>query len=184
MKTSKPLLNWGDEKLINFQISSLSSRNIQEIIVVLGSNAELIKKEINSTKVTTVVNVDFKLGKTTSIKKGLSAISKNKNDILLIAVDQPRSKLLLEQICDFHINHPDNKKITMPYFKGKSGHPIIFSNNYFSELLKINEETQGIREVIKRNQNLIMKYKTTDKSASIDMNTPQEYENSLFNYFK
>ncbi len=183
MKTPKALLNWGEEKLINFQIKSLKNSNIEEIIIVLGSNAIEIKKEILSDEVKVVENVDFELGKTTSIKKGLSEIN-NKNDILLIAVDQPRSKLLIEQISEFHINHPDNKKIAMPYSEGKSGHPIIFSNTFFEELIEINEETEGIRDVIKRNQGSIIKYKTKDNSALIDLNTPEQYEEYLLNYFK
>jgi len=183
MKTPKPLLNWGKENLINFQIESLKNSNIEEIIVVIGSNAEEIKKEINSDEIKVVENVDFELGKTTSIKKGLSEIN-NKNDILLIAVDQPRNKLLIEQISDFHINHPENKKIIMPFSNGKSGHPIIFSNIFFNELTQINEETEGIREVIKRNQDSIIKYKTKDESALIDLNTPEQYEEYLLNHFK
>jgi molybdenum cofactor cytidylyltransferase len=183
MKTPKPLLNWGEEKLINFQIESLKNSNIEEIIVVIGSNAEEIKNKIISDEVKVVENVDFELGKTTSIKKGLSEIN-NKNDILLIAVDQPRNKLLIEQISDFHINHPENKKIIMPFSNGKSGHPIIFSNVFFNELTQINEETEGIREVIKRNQDSIIKYKTKDESALIDLNTPEQYEEYLLNHFK
>ena len=183
MKTPKPLLNWGKENLINFQIESLKNSNIEEIIIVIGSNAEEIKKEINSDEIKVVENVDFELGKTTSIKKGLSEIN-NKNDILLIAVDQPRNKLLIEQISDFHINHPENRKIIMPFSNGKSGHPIIFSNIFFNELTQINEETEGIREVIKRNQDSIIKYKTKDESALIDLNTPEQYEEYLLNHFK
>ena len=183
MKTPKPLLNWGKENLINFQIESLKNSNIEEIIIVIGSNAEEIKKEINSDEIKVVENVDFELGKTTSIKKGLSEIN-NKNDILLIAVDQPRNKLLIEQISDFHINHPENKKIIMPFSNEKSGHPIIFSNVFFNELTQINEETEGIREVIKRNQDSIIKYKTKDESALIDLNTPEQYEEYLLNHFK
>ena len=183
MKTPKPLLNLDKEVLINFQIKSLKNSHIEEIIVVLGSNAEEIKKEILSNEVKVVENIDFELGKTTSIKKGLSEIN-DKNDILLIAVDQPRNKLLIEQISSFHINHPINKKIVMPFSSGKSGHPIIFSNIFFNELTQINEETEGIREVIKNNQESMIKYKTKDESALVDLNTPEQYEKYLLNYFK
>ena len=72
----------------------------------------------------------------------------------------------------------------MPYSEGKSGHPIIFSNTFFEELIEINEETEGIRDVIKRNQDSIIKYKTKDNSALIDLNTPEQYEEYLLNYFK
>ena len=72
----------------------------------------------------------------------------------------------------------------MPFSNGKSGHPIIFSNIFFNELTQINEETEGIREVIKNNQESMIKYKTKDESALVDLNTPEQYEKYLLNYLK
>ena len=55
MKTPKPLLNLDKEALINFQIKSLKNSHIEEIIVVLGSNAEEIKKVILSNEVKKII---------------------------------------------------------------------------------------------------------------------------------
>ncbi len=182
--TTKALLNWGNENLINYQINSLSHKSITEKIVVVGSESEKVKKAILRNEIKIAENNDYLSGKTSSIKKGISYIGNDKNDILLIAVDQPRTEDLINKVVNFHITNPLDKKISMPYKEGHGGHPIIFSNFFLNDLSKIKEESFGIREIIKNNSESIIRYKTTDVSSNIDINTSEDYElfhNRFFN---
>ena len=182
--TTKALLNWGNENLSNYQINSLSHKSITEKIVVVGSESEKVKKSIFKNEVKIAENNDYLSGKTTSIKKGISYIGNDQNDILLIAVDQPRTEDLINKVVNFHITNPLDKKISMPYKEGHGGHPIIFSNFFLNDLSKIKEESFGIREIIKNNTESIIRFKTTDVSSNIDINTSEDYElfhNRFFN---
>ena len=182
--TTKALLNWGNENLINYQINSLSHKSITEKIVVVGSESEKVKKAILRNEIKIAENNDYLSGKTSSIKKGISYIGNDKNDILLIAVDQPRTEDLINKVVNFHIANPLDKKISMPYKEGHGGHPIIFSNFFLNDLSKIKEESFGIREIIKYNPESIIRFKTTDISSNIDINTSEDYElfhNRFFN---
>ena len=182
--TTKALLNWGNENLINYQINSLSHESITEKIVVVGSESENVKKAILRNEIKIAENNDYLSGKTSSIKKGISYIGNDQNDILLIAVDQPRTEGLINKVVNFHITNPLDKKISMPYKEGHGGHPIIFSNLFLDDLSKIKEESFGIREIIKNNSESIIRFKTTDFSSNIDINTSEDYElfhNRFFN---
>ena len=182
--TTKALLNWGNENLINYQINSLSHKSITEKIVVVGSESEKVKKAILRNEIKIAENNDYLSGKTSSIKKGISYIGNDQNDILLIAVDQPRTEDLINKVVNFHIANPLDKKISMPYKEGHGGHPIIFSNFFLNDLSKIKEESFGIREIIKNNSESIIRFKTTDVSSNIDINTSEDYElfhNRFFN---
>ena len=182
--TTKALLNWGNENLINYQINSLSHKSITEKIVVVGSESEKVKKAILRNEIKIAENNDYLSGKTSSIKKGISYIGNDKNDILLIAVDQPRTEDLINKVVNFHIANPLDKKISMPYKEGHGGHPIIFSNFFLNDLSKIKEESFGIREIIKNNPESIIRFKTTDVSSNVDINTSEDYElfhNRFFN---
>ena len=182
--TTKALLNWGNENLINYQINSLSHKSITEKIVVVGSESEKVKKAILRNEIKIAENNYYLSGKTSSIKKGISYIGNDKNDILLIAVDQPRTEDLINKVVNFHITNPLDKKISMPYKEGHGGHPIIFSNLFLDDLSKIKEESFGIREIIKNNSESIIRFKTTDTSSNIDINTSEDYElfhNRFFN---
>ena len=182
--TTKALLNWGNENLINYQINSLSHKSITEKIVVVGAESEKVKKVILRNEIKIAENNDYLSGKTSSIKKGISYIGNDQNDILLIAVDQPRTEDLINKVVNFHITNPLDKKISMPYKEGHGGHPIIFSNLFLDDLSKIKEESFGIREIIKNNSESIIRFKTTDTSSNIDINTSEDYElfhNRFFN---
>ena len=182
--TTKALLNWGNENLINYQINSLSHESITEKIVVVGSESEKVKKAILRNEIKIAENNDYLSGKTSSIKKGISFIGNDQNDILLIAVDQPRTEDLINKVVNFHITNPLDKKISIPYKEGHGGHPIIFSNFFLDDLSKIKEESFGIREIIKNNTESIIRFKTTDVSSNIDINTSEDYElfhNRFFN---
>jgi len=182
--STKALLNWGNENLINYQINSLSHKSISEKIVVVGSESENVKKATLRNEIKIAENNDYLSGKTSSIKKGISYIGNDQNDILLMAVDQPRTEDLINKVVDFHITNPLDKKISMPYKEGHGGHPIIFSNLFLDDLSKIKEESFGIREIIKNNSESIIRFKTTDFSSNIDINTSEDYElfhNRFFN---
>ena len=182
--STKALLNWGNENLINYQINSLSHESITEKIVVVGSESEKVKKSISKNEIKIAENNNYLSGKTSSIKKGISYIGNDQNDILLMAVDQPRTEDLINKVVDFHITNPLDKKISMPYKEGHGGHPIIFSNLFLDDLSKIKEESFGIREIIKNNSESIIRFKTTDVSSNIDINTSEDYElfhNRFFN---
>ena len=176
---NKALLDWGGEKLINYQIKSLSHKDVTERIVVIGSESEKVRKTIPQSGVKIIENKDYLKGKTTSIKKGISSIENKDNDVLLIAVDQPRSTDLINDVVNFHLSNPLKEKISMPYKEGHGGHPIIFSNSFLDDLSDISEENFGIREVITKNTNSIIRFKTKDFSSNIDINTLEDYE--LFN---
>ena len=182
--STKALLNWGNENLINYQINSLSHKSITEKIVVVGSESEKVKKAILRNEIKIAENNNYLSGKTSSIKKGISYIGNDQNDILLMAVDQPRTEDLINKVVDFHITNPLDKKISMPYKEGHGGHPIIFSNLFLDDLSKIKEESFGIREIIKNNSESIIRFKTTDFSSNIDINTSEDYKlfhNRFFN---
>ena len=182
--STKALLNWGNENLINYQINSLSHKSITEKIVVVGSESENVKKAILRNEIKIAENNNYLSGKTSSIKKGISYIGNDQNDILLMAVDQPRTEDLINKVVDFHITNPLDKKISMPYKEGHGGHPIIFSNLFIDDLSKIKEESFGIRDIIKNNSESIIRFKTTDFSSNIDINTSEDYKlfhNRFFN---
>ena len=96
MGSPKSLLPWQDETLIEFQLSVLKKIGIFETIVVLGYSAEEIIKKVNPDyEAKIVINTDYLQGKTTSIRAGVRAVSNESNNLILIAVDQPRPAGLL-----------------------------------------------------------------------------------------
>lgn len=176
----KALLPWHGATLLEHQIRSLLGAGVAEVIVVLGNRADEIASYVSGRSVRYVVNPDYKDGKTTSIKAGLEGIASDADAILLLAVDQPRTKGVISSIIEAHVEN--NALITSPRYQGHGGHPLIFSASLKSELESITEENQGIREVFEAHRDEIFEVVIDDPILRLDLNTPEAYEEAKKRY--
>jgi molybdenum cofactor cytidylyltransferase len=173
MGTSKPLLPWQNDTLLGYQLSVLKKIGVSETIVVLGHSSEAVIKHIHPYhEAKVMINPDYLKGKTTSIKLGVQAVSNESNNLLLIAVDQPRPAELLSDL--IHAHETTESLITQPFYKGKGGHPLLFDNSLFPELEQISEDHRGVREIMERNSLKINRVPIMSGIVLLDINTKQD----------
>jgi molybdenum cofactor cytidylyltransferase len=175
----KALLPWEGTTLIEHQIASLFDAGIDRIVVVLGHDADrLIPLVEGRANLEWVVNPRYLQGKTTSIQKGLSAVSyRDATELLILNVDQPRSSETVRCLLERH--HEHGRLITVPEFGGKGGHPIIIAARLLSELQSIEEETQGIKAVVRSHAEDVVRVDLDKAEVLWDLNTPKQYEEAL-----
>ena len=184
----KALLPWEGTTLIKHQVAALREAGADRVIVVLGHRASDLERELRDLAgVEPVLNPVYLQGKTTSIKAGLRALDsvsdsdrtddKPVKAILLLNVDQPRSAATLEYLLRRH--HESDAQITIPEFKGKGGHPIIFGGTLLPELLQIDEATEGIRSVVQRHLPAMQRITVENPEVLWDLNTPEQYAAAL-----
>jgi CTP:molybdopterin cytidylyltransferase MocA len=188
MGTLKALLDWQGRSLIIHQIVALREAGADEVVVVLGHRADELQARIGANRdvytlgrVRCVVNDDYALGKTTSIKTGLWALGPSADPdaaIMMLNVDQPRSAGIIEKVLGEHHNG-DDKLITIPTSDGKGGHPIIVSRGLYSELIAIDEKTQGMRAVTERHREATQRVELGAPELLWDVNTPEQYQAAL-----
>ncbi len=175
----KALLPWQGQTLLAHQISSLAQGGVDRIIVVLGHRSQELLPELEGKpRVEWVLNPRYLEGKTTSIKAGLGALgSRLPESILLLNVDQPRSGGLVENLLNQH--RASGSLVTMPTYQGKGGHPVIFDGALLGELEGINEEKQGVREVVRRHEAATLRLPVATEEVLWDLNTPEQYRSAL-----
>jgi molybdenum cofactor cytidylyltransferase len=179
MGESKPLLDWYGETLIEFQIKLFNSLGIKPI-VVLGFKSDVVLSKTKNSDAEFVVNQDYKKGKSTSILKGLSCIP-GKNNILLLSVDQPRPKIMLDKIIKNHIE--SNSLITIPKYKSingklRGGHPIILDNKIIPELREYILKGKTIKDFI-MSQYDVNAIEFDDILIRLDLNVKNDYFEAL-----
>ena len=196
MRTLKALLDWLGRPLIIHQIVALREAGADEVVVVLGHRADELQARIGvnsdvyaAGNVRCVINRDFMQGKTTSIKAGVRAIAGLDNpdagpagggSILLLNVDQPRGAPVIRRALAAHQNGAGaGALITIPTCRGKGGHPIIVSRSLRSEMLAIDESTQGMRAIIQRRQSATQRVELGCPELLWDVNTPEQYRAAL-----
>ena len=180
MGRPKPLLPWHGVTLVEHQIGALFNGGVAEVVVVVGHEADAVAARVACTGARCVVNPDYLLGKTTSIKAGLNAVSPDADAILLLAVDQPRTEAIISAVVQAHVS--GEALITSPRYQGHGGHPLIFSASLRDELARISEEKQGIREVFQAHRDSVQEYALADPIIRLDLNTPDAYEDALRRY--
>ena len=175
----KALLPWQGDTLLGHQVNALHEAGVDRVVVTLGHQAARLKPLLDEREgVEWVFNPDYRQGKTTSIKAGLSALLGSPAETLLILnVDQPRNAETVRRLLRQH--QDAGFLITIPTFGGKGGHPIILSSALLGDLMEIDEETQGIRAVVTRYKAQIRRLEVETEEVLWDLNTPEQYRAAL-----
>ena len=178
----KALLPWRGRPLLQHQVSALRDGGVDRVVVVLGHRADELSPLLDDVEgVDRVLNPEYLLGKTTSIKVGLSAVDREVVDeILLLNVDQPRSAADIANILQTH--RTGDYSVTIPTCGGKGGHPIALSAGLMDELLAIDEESQGVKAVVQRRPESVNRFPLEHSEILLDLNTPEQYRQAVENF--
>jgi len=201
MGTLKALLPWGEATLLEYQAAQLRASRCSEVVVVLGHEAGRLRAVLGLERegpnplaplapsghlrpagvggtgcgaLTAVHNPDYRLGKTTSIRAGVAALSPETTAALVLAVDQPRPAWLLNRLVAEQ--ERTGAPIVVPAHAGRRGHPPVFAASLFPELLALSEERQGLREVMSRHAAEVHVVEVDTPLVHVDLNRPEDCE--------
>lgn len=148
--------------------------NFHSIVVVLGANAEILRKEIEDLEIEIVLNENWANGMSSSVKISLSEIIKKEilDAALIMLCDQP---LVMTQpllnLCEVFAR--TGKPIAACEYQNTVGFPALFSSNVFGELMNL-PESDGAKKIIKKyagNTALI-----SAPEAALDVDTFEDFE--------
>lgn len=145
----KQLVEFKGKPLLQHSMDVVELLEFDCRILMLGSNAEKIKKGLNIGNFAIIINEDWELGMGTSISKGVSAALKansNLEHILILLSDQPF--VTKEKIQELIRVQLENKKpATFSEYAGEVGVPAMFSQETFSDLMALKKD-QGAKKLI------------------------------------
>ncbi|HZC36150.1 MAG TPA: nucleotidyltransferase family protein [Chthoniobacterales bacterium] len=151
MGKNKLLLEFRTKPLIAHAVDTLLASEVDEVVVVLGHEAEKIRDKLQRKRVRLVQNPHYREGLSTSVRAGVRAVSPQAEAIMIYLADQP----LLESadvnfiVRAFTYAKTINKRIVVPFFNGQRGNPVILDSSYKEAILGLIGDV-GCRGVIKR----------------------------------
>ncbi len=174
---------FGENKLLyKIEGKSIIKRLVEECalessktVVVVGHEKDLIIKELEGLNVFFVVNPEYKNGgMSSSIRIGISSIKPSKA-YLITPGDMPYlQRWICKKIIDVYIR--SKAKIVIPSFEGKGGHPILFDASLREELLAVKEETKGLKAILNRHADEILKVEIGTSRVLIDIDYKKDLE--------
>ena len=176
MGICKTTLPWHNKQtLLRYQAEQFLLADITPIIVLGSHNAHRRFNCPSGSKV--VINFNNNLGKTSSILTGINCLPKLFSTVTISAVDQPRSSYIYKTL--IQVYRQEQSLIVAPCYRGKLGHPLLFSSRLLPSLLDINESTLGLRKVVRQFYSDIEKIEFTTSEVLSDLNHRSKYQLEL-----
>ena len=179
MGRPKQLLKWKDKSLIRRTVETATRLSPDRTLVVLGSEWEQIKTEIDDCQVATVVNPDWEMGIGRSISEGVRYVRSNwpeVSGILIMLSDQPL--IDFEHLRSLMMAHKRSNcgMVATSYSDDNFGVPAIFDSRFFDELTELNSD-YGAKDLINGHCNracLVYGY-----NKVVDLDTEEDYDEFL-----
>ena len=136
MGRPKALLPIQGQKFIERIIRVIGQSRVGRTIVVLGHHADQLRGKIEHLPVEVVINPNYRSGQLSSLQAAIRYISDDDrcDGMLVHLVDHPFIDVaLVDALIESFFE--TKKMIVVPRYKGKRGHPVIFSRELFGELL-------------------------------------------------
>lgn len=170
----KPLLRFNDTTFLEHIISVLKASAVDTITVVLGAEAETIKKSTDLSGTNVVINENYQKGQLSSLIAAIEKCPQDTEAILVCLVDNP---FITKDVVDEIIGKfkETNKPIIVPVFNKRRGHPTLFSRSLFNELLNAPQD-RGARYVVYSNVEKILELETSESAILISVDTPDDYK--------
>jgi len=175
MGQPKALLNINNKSFLHHIIDTIEISGIEDIIVVLGSEATTIQRSIETFKGKIIINNAWQSGQLSSIIEGLSALKEsNCKGILIWPSDHPLiSPVLIKKLIDEFL--ASKSSIVVPKYLQQRGHPIIIANNLFEEVTRAQLDF-GLRSVVHAHEDDIREVETNEEGVLINIDTPEDYQ--------
>jgi molybdenum cofactor cytidylyltransferase len=176
MGQAKQLLPLGQSTVLAQTIENVLSASFDEVILVLGSSAATIQKQLSQplySRLKVVLNQSYADGMASSLRAGLAAIDQNMNAALIVLGDQPfvRPQTLDQIVQEFS---KSCAKIAVPMFQGQRGNPVLLDRAVFASAMDLQGDV-GCRAIFGRYRDEIMNIQVEDIGVLLDIDDPEDY---------
>jgi molybdenum cofactor cytidylyltransferase len=167
----------GQHSMLEHTVDNYLNSEVNEVLVVVGHEADEIKQLLAHKPVTIVYNPRYNDGIGTSISAGVQHMKETTQLIIIALADQPyiRSDIINYLV---YIHRDSNKGITIPVYKGTRGNPVIFSSTYRKELIELQGDTGG-RQVTDRHPDDVLEVDIEFEEVTIDIDTMDSYYKAI-----
>ena len=177
MGTQKLLLPWGNTSVIGHIIDELSASQLTDIVVVTGHYKDEVERALSGRTMSFVHNDRYRQGMLSSVRCGLTVLPQACSAVLVVLGDQPRlAHVLIDKMVAAFAE--TDKRILVPTYQGKRGHPLLLSTDFISEIRTDFDDT-GLRGLLYRHPEEVLEWPSPDADILLDMDFPEDYQRQI-----
>ena len=173
MGSPKQLLQYRGESLMRRAAKAALESGGDRVVVVIGSKADEVRRELEDLAVAVVENRDWQSGMSTSIRAGLEELLSRDHfeSVIIMLCDQPfvTATVLNELVAT---QRTTGKQIVASTYGTTRGVPALFTRDLFAELGSLTAD-EGARRIIASHPDDVATI--AFPQGAIDVDTPQDH---------
>jgi molybdenum cofactor cytidylyltransferase len=170
---NKLLIKLEGKSIIRSVTETALKSKADEVIVVLGWQADKIQKALDGLPCRFVVNKDYEKGQSSSVKAGLNEINEMTQAILVLPGDIARIDAnAINRVIEEYTRR--KHAIIVAAHQGRPGHPILLDRRLFKEIDEIDEQSFGLKAVTKRHERDIRLVEVGSSNVLRDIDKPED----------
>ena len=122
---NKLLLSFAGEPLVVRSVRTVLHTGFDQIVVVLGHQAEEVGRALEPLGVRTVLNPDFETGQVSSVRAGLAALLPPLDAVMICLADQPLLEVSDLGALKRAFRERPHGSIVVPTHEGSRGNPVV-----------------------------------------------------------
>ena len=139
--------------------------------IILGAQPEEIFAKVELDYSAVVLNPEWQKGQLSSVQAALRSLPTGLTEgVVVCLVDQPLISAALVALL-IEMFDSSGKPIALPTYQGKRGHPVIFRNSLYAELLAAPPEI-GARAVVWAHAADLLELPTEEEGVVLNLNDP------------
>jgi len=163
----------GGRPLVRVSIEGVLTAGLDDVVVVLGRDAEGVGRALAGLPVRTALNSRYAEGQSTSLRAGLDALAPGTEAVVVALGDQPRpDAALIRRLVE--VFRASGTPIVVPRYRDGRGNPVLFAASVFDELRAVTGD-QGGRGVIARDPSRVAEL-PVEAPMPRDVDTWADYE--------
>lgn len=173
---NKLLIKIEHKPVIRRVVEAALNSKVDEVIAVLGWEAEKVQKALDDLPCRFIINRDYEKGQSSSVKAGLKEISESTEAVLILPGDMAKidTSAINRVIEDYsRRKHP----IIVAGHNGRPGHPILFDKQLFKDLEQIDEKSFGLKAVTRKHEGSARLVEAGSPNVLQDIDTPNDLKN-------
>lgn len=160
--------------LLRRTAETLLASKLQEIVVVLGHQAERAGAILDGLRLKFVVNEAYREGQMTSVYQGLLSLSQACDGVMICLSDQPLLQAADVNVLIEAFGKRSHGSIIVPTYQGKRGNPIVLDYQHREDILS-GGHNLGCKKLIEKTPELVSSFEMSNNHVMVDLDTPEEY---------
>jgi CTP:molybdopterin cytidylyltransferase MocA len=169
----KLLAKLNDVPLVEHVLVALEASPVDETVVVVGADAERLRKVCSPYGVRVVENPEWTQGQSTSVRAGLQVLGPQAQAAVVLLADQPFAGGAVGRLV---AAFEGSAKVAVATYGGRPRNPVLFSREVWPLLMTELSGDEGARPFLRRHPELVTRVPCDGVGDPADVDTAEDLQ--------